>query len=103
MKRQAPFTPGRMLLAATRIWLPLIIAAVGIVLIILGHASVSESAGSHPLEAGTGVALLVVALIVWMVNWMFRLSVESNRERDVEEEAREYFDRHGRWPDEDVE
>jgi protein-S-isoprenylcysteine O-methyltransferase Ste14 len=92
-----------MLLAATRIWLPLAIAAVGIVLIILGHASVSESAGSHPLEAGAGVGLLIVALIVWMVNWMFRMSVESNREREVEEEAREYFDRHGRWPDEDAE
>jgi hypothetical protein len=49
------------------------------------------------------VGLLLVALIVWMVNWMFRLSVQSNRDRDVEEEAREYFDRHGRWPDEDVE
>jgi hypothetical protein len=31
---------------------------------------------------------------------MFRMSVASNRERDREEEAREYFDRHGRWPDE---
>ncbi len=103
MKPQAPFTPGRMLLAATRIWLPLAIAAVGVVLIILGHGSVSESAGSHPLEAGAGVGLLIVALIVWMVNWMFRMSVESNREREVEEEAREYFDRHGRWPDEDAE
>jgi hypothetical protein len=31
---------------------------------------------------------------------MYRLSIESNRERDREEEAREYFSRHGRWPDE---
>ena len=33
-----------------------------------------------------------VALIVWMINWMFRMSVESNRDREREEEAREYFD-----------
>jgi hypothetical protein len=38
--------------------------------------------------------------MVWMLNWAFRLSIESNRERDVEEAAREYFDEHGRWPDE---
>jgi hypothetical protein len=28
------------------------------------------------------------------------MSVESNRDREREEEAREFFDRHGRWPDE---
>jgi hypothetical protein len=28
------------------------------------------------------------------------MSVQSNRDREVEEEAREYFGRHGRWPDE---
>jgi hypothetical protein len=31
---------------------------------------------------------------------MYRMSVESNRERDREEEAREFFARHGRWPGE---
>jgi hypothetical protein len=101
MKPQTPHTPGRFVLTATRVWLPLLIAGAGVVLIILGHASLSDSAGSHPLEAGVGVALLIVAVIVWMVNWMFRMSIESNRERDAEEEAREYFDRHGHWPDEE--
>ena len=60
----------------------------------LGFAGVGVGA------AMVGVALLIVAIIVWMVNWMFRMSVDSNREREVEEEAREYFDRHGHWPDE---
>src|SRR5436190_20584738 len=101
MKPHTPTTPARMLLAATRLWLPLAIAAGGIVLIVLGHASVSAQSNSQTLEAGAGVALLIVALIVWMLNWMFRMSVESNRERDEEERAREFFDRHGRWPDED--
>jgi protein-S-isoprenylcysteine O-methyltransferase Ste14 len=101
MKDSTPTTPGRLLMAATRIWLPVAIAVAGVVLIVLGHASLSTSAGSHPLEAGAGVALLIVALIVWMVNWMFRMSVESNVEREREEMAREYFDRHGHWPDED--
>ncbi len=92
---------GRLLLTATRIWLPVGIAVIGIVLIVIGHGRYSDLANRRSLESGVGVALLLVALIVWMVNWMFRLSVGSNRDREVEEAAREYFDRTGRWPDED--
>jgi hypothetical protein len=84
----------------TRIWLPLAIALAGVVLIVLGHGRVSTAASTHSLEAGGGVALLLVALIVWMINWMYRMSVQSNRDREREEEAREYFAQHGRWPDE---
>jgi hypothetical protein len=85
-----PFT--RLVLAATRVWVPLAIAVAGVVAILIGHGRTSA--------AGAGVGLVIVALIVWMINWMYRLSIESNRERDREEEAREYFSRHGRWPDE---
>jgi hypothetical protein len=31
------------------------------------------------------------------------MSVESNRDRDEEERAREFFDRHGHWPGEEPE
>lgn len=101
MKSHTERTPGRLLLTATRVWLPIGIAVAGVVLIVLGHASVSEQSNTRSLEAGTGVALLIVAIIVWMLNWMFRMSVESNREREEEERAREYFDVHGHWPDEE--
>jgi ABC-type transport system involved in cytochrome bd biosynthesis fused ATPase/permease subunit len=84
---------GGVLLAITRVWIPVAIAVVGIVAIVIGG-------GQDDVVAGAGVSLVIVALIVWMVNWMFRMSVESNREREEEERAREYFDLHGRWPDE---
>jgi membrane protein implicated in regulation of membrane protease activity len=90
------------MLSATRVWLPLAIAAGGVVMIILGHGrahGTGATALGNSIAAG-GVGLLIAALIVWMINWMFRMSIESNRERDDEEAAREYFDRHGRWPDE---
>ena len=76
----------------TRVWLPLAIAVAGIVAIVVGHGSTTLAAA--------GVVLLGTALMVWMINWMFRLSLESNKEREQEERAREYFDEHGRWPDE---
>ncbi|MGI8429008.1 MAG: hypothetical protein ACR2OB_06820 [Solirubrobacteraceae bacterium] len=85
---------GRAVLAATRIWLPLAIAAGGVVAIVIGRG--------HTAAAGAGVGLLIVALIVWMTNWLFRMSLESNRDRDREEEAREYFDQHGYWPGEEA-
>jgi putative effector of murein hydrolase LrgA (UPF0299 family) len=88
-----PGTAGRVLLSITRIWVPVAIAVVGLVGIVAGG-------GTDDIVAGAGVSLVIAALIVWMVNWMYRMSVESNREREQEERAREYFDVHGRWPDE---
>ena len=81
---------SQFLLGLTRIWLPVGIAVAGVIAIIVG----SDAA------AAAGVVLVGTAVMVWMLNWMFRLSLQSNRERDREEEAREYFDRHGHWPDE---
>jgi hypothetical protein len=81
------------LLSLTRVWIPVLIAIAGVVAIIIGRG--------HTAAAGAGVGLIIVGIIVWMVNWMFRMSVESNRDRDREEAAREYFDEHGRWPDEE--
>lgn len=94
-------TPARILLGLTRLWLPLAIAAAGVLLIVLGHASLAQNADGRALKAAAGVGLLIVAIIVWMFNWMFRMSLQSNRDRDVEEAAREHFDRTGRWPDEE--
>lgn len=78
--------------ALVRVGLPAAIAIGGIVAIVVAH-------GDNAL-AGAGVSLIIVAIIVWMINWLFRMSLASNRDREREERAREYFDRHGRWPDE---
>jgi FtsH-binding integral membrane protein len=91
--RKNPRGPGRFVLAVTRIVIPVTIAVVGLVAVIIGG-------GKDDVVAGAGVALIICGLIVWMVNWMYRMSVQSNREREREEEAREYFDVHGRWPGE---
>ena len=80
------------LLAVTRTWLPLAIALAGVVGIVVGHG--------HTAAAGAGVVLLGVALMVWMLNWLFRMSLDSNREREREEKARDFFGEHGHWPGE---
>ncbi len=84
----------RTVLAVTRLWLPVGIAVAGLVAILIGHGRTSSP------WAAAGVSLMIVALTVWLINWLFRMSVESNREREREEQARQYFDRHGHWPGE---
>lgn len=82
------------LLLGVRAGLPLLIVLVGAVLIAIGHA------GANDPTAVTGVVMIGIALMVWLINWLFRMSVTSNADREHEERAREYFDRYGRWPDE---
>ena len=83
-------------LTFVRTGLPLMIALAGLVLVATGNFS-SKTDG----RTGAGVVLVGVALMVWMLNWMFRMSNSSNEDREREEMAREYFDKHGRWPDEE--
>jgi protein-S-isoprenylcysteine O-methyltransferase Ste14 len=93
--------PSSTLMHIMRYWLPGAIAVAGIVLIAIGHAAYSKSTSSHSLESATGVALLIVAVMVWLLNWMYRLSVTSNTEREDEERARDHFTRTGRWPEDE--
>ena len=51
-------------------------------------------------EATTGWAGFTGAgLSVLLLNVLHRIGVKGNVERDEEEDARRYFDEHGRWPD----
>ena len=40
-------------------------------------------------------------LSVLRINFLYRLGVSGDREREEEERARAYFDEHGEWPEED--
>ncbi len=39
-------------------------------------------------------------LSVLMLNWIYRIGVAGDREREHEEEARRFLEEHGHWPDE---
>ena len=76
-----------------RYLLPLGIFLLGVVLLIIDSGGV---VGLEGFFMATGAALSVLLL-----NWLFRLGAEGDRERDAEEAAREHFARTGRWPDEE--
>jgi hypothetical protein len=69
--------------------LPAVVVIAGLVVMALG----SEAA----LEGGAGIVSAGIA--IFFINWLFRAGADGERERDREDQAREYFDRHGRWPD----
>lgn len=73
---------------ALRYLLPAAVAIGGAVVMALG----SET----DLEGGAGI--LSAGLAIYFINWLFRLGAEGDLQRQREEQAREHFDRHGRWP-----
>jgi hypothetical protein len=74
-----------------RVWIPAAILVAGVVLVIVRGGDETSIEGAAALwGAGLSVALL---------NWLHRMGVSVESTRDREDEARAYFARHGRWPD----
>ena len=86
-------TRSRAGLLLLRYGLPGLLMIAGAVLVAIG--------GGKGVVAGAGVVIAGIAVMVWMLGWLFRMSLSSNRDRDREEEARQYFTEHGHWPGEE--
>jgi hypothetical protein len=76
---------------AVRYGIPLACVIAGIVFALIDH----EGTGAETWAMFTGAGVSVLLL-----NVLYRMGVEGDHDRDREERAREYFDEHGRWPDE---
>jgi uncharacterized membrane protein len=95
--------------------LPLAFVVFGIVMLVLSHGHLSgvqdNAAESNvftstltdrdSMLAAVGVAAIVIALMILLLNWMLRLNSDEAGDRAKEDEARETFKRTGHWPDED--
>ena len=78
-----------MALNAVRYGLPLALLLAGIVV----------WATSGRVGIAVGAMFISAATAVLLLNLLYRIGVEGDKERDREEAARRYFDEHGRWPD----
>ena len=76
---------------AVRYGIPAALVLAGFVCLFVADGN--QAAEGWALFTGAGLAVLVV-------NLLLRIGVEGDRDRDREEEAREYFTKHGRWPGE---
>ncbi|MEA2429470.1 MAG: hypothetical protein QOF37_3098 [Thermoleophilaceae bacterium] len=82
----------RLLLISVRYVLPGLIALSGIVVML--------AASDRDVGIEIGGMFLGAGIAVFLLNFFFRMGVSGEADRDREEEARRYFDRHGHWPDE---
>jgi hypothetical protein len=89
----APSRRPSALMRFLRYGLPAIICASGIV---IGFALGWDETG---IEAA--VAMFAAGSSLWLMNFLWRVGIVGDRDRDEEDAARAYFDEHGRWPDEE--
>jgi hypothetical protein len=81
----------RLLLIGVRYVVPALIALAGVITML----AVPDSDTGIEI----GAMFLGAAIAVFLLNFFYRMGVSGEADRDREQEAREYFDRHGRWPD----
>ncbi len=74
----------------TRYGLPAAILLAGVIFAILRP-------GENGIDVLVGLAGVCACVV--LVNLLLRLGASGDRERVVEASAREYYDAHGRWPD----
>ena len=78
---------------AVRTWLPVGIIVAGIVVAIVSGFSETGLEG--------GGLLISAGLSVWLLNLLYRVGVTGDRDRSGEDDARAFYYRHGRWPDDE--
>jgi hypothetical protein len=79
------------MLSTVRYGLPAALVVAGFVILIVADGAVRWEGWAMCVGAGLSVLL---------INVLFRMGARGDEERDAEEAAREYFGKHGRWPDE---
>jgi hypothetical protein len=64
----------------------------GVVLLVVNPSGLGVD--GFAMAVGGGLSVL-------LINFLYRLGVSGDKERDAEERARAYFDEHGEWPEEE--
>jgi len=80
------------LMIVVRYVVPGAIVLAGVLALVFNHSIT----GLEGLAMGIGVGASVLLL-----NVLYRVGVKGDAERDLEEDARDYLDEHGHWPDEE--
>ena len=89
---EAP-SSARPLVLTVRYALPVLFVIGGIVMFIVAP---TRSIGLDGLAMGLGAGLGL-----FVMNLLWRMGFEGDKEREAEEAARRYLGEHGHWPDED--
>jgi hypothetical protein len=78
------------MVSAVRYGIPAVFVLAGVLCLLVAPGNLAVEGWA--LFTGAGLAVL-------LLNVLFRMGLEGDRDREREEKARAYFDEHGRWPD----
>jgi hypothetical protein len=78
------------LLLAVRYGLPVVLVVAGVAFLAIGGSAATAA----------GFMFFGCAGVVIVANVLFRMGVSGEADREEEEAARRFFDKHGHWPDE---
>jgi hypothetical protein len=85
--------PDSLAVRLMRIWIPLALCIIGVILLVADDFNgFGVSAFACFVGAGSST---------WLINFLWRLGISGDDERDVEAKDREYLAKNGHWPDED--
>jgi hypothetical protein len=76
-----------------RWWIPAALCLVGVVILVADDFN-TTGADAFAAFAGAGSS-------IWLINFLWRLGISGDDERDLEALDREYLAEHGHWPDEE--
>ncbi len=76
-------------LTVIRFGLPAMLVALGVALILVGDDA----------AVGAGVVIIGCAGLVSLANLLVRFSVNEMQDRTRDQDARDFYSAHGRWPD----
>lgn len=80
-----------MMLVALRYGLPLAFVLAGFIILLVRRDAIGLEGWAMMVGAG---------ISVFAFNILYRIGASGDKERIAEDEAREFFSRHGHWPDE---
>lgn len=85
--------PASLPVRLLRWWIPAGLCLIGVVLLVVDDF---DTFGVSAFAAFVGAGSST-----WLINFLWRLGVSGDDERDHEARDREYLAKHGHWPDEE--
>ena len=71
---------------------------IGLLTVVAGFVCLTFDLGGFGIEELFG--FVGAGLSILLINFLFRMGQQSDREREAHEDAWRFYERHGHWPDE---
>jgi hypothetical protein len=92
LRTESDRLPASLPVRLLRSWIPAALCVIGVVLLVADDFD-TFGVSAFAAFAGAGSS-------TWLINFLWRLGVSGDDERELEAKDRAYLAKHGHWPDE---